>query len=238
MPTKIKCPFHQDKTASLAIYEETNSYFCFGCGATGSSGQLYTQSRPTQVNTHSDRREDLEQAFQYIFGLPKRPFRGLEFHCDATGYYIVWPDLTYYKKRMFDDKEVKYIGAKGHVKPWFWVSKGYSTDVSQVVVLEGEINAISGRRVLSLDFVSPGGSGDFTSKYTREQGLTQLLSYDKILLVADKDAAGAKAVIGLNNLLMEAGKSPKYLLMAKDANQILVEDGKEALRRIFEEALS
>ena len=29
------CPFHDDKTPSLKIYPETNSYHCFGCGATG-----------------------------------------------------------------------------------------------------------------------------------------------------------------------------------------------------------
>ncbi|MEW7278192.1 CHC2 zinc finger domain-containing protein [Aquimarina sp. 2201CG1-2-11] len=29
------CPFHDDKTPSLKIYPETNTYHCFGCGATG-----------------------------------------------------------------------------------------------------------------------------------------------------------------------------------------------------------
>ena len=29
------CPFHDDKTPSLRIYPETNTYHCFGCGKTG-----------------------------------------------------------------------------------------------------------------------------------------------------------------------------------------------------------
>lgn len=27
----IKCPLHQDNTASFKIYEKTNSFYCFGC---------------------------------------------------------------------------------------------------------------------------------------------------------------------------------------------------------------
>ena len=29
------CPFHEDRTPSLVVYEETSSYFCFGCDAGG-----------------------------------------------------------------------------------------------------------------------------------------------------------------------------------------------------------
>lgn len=34
------CPFHQDKTPSLKIYPETNSYHCFGCGKSGDTIQF------------------------------------------------------------------------------------------------------------------------------------------------------------------------------------------------------
>lgn len=30
----IRCPFHEDRTASLALYPN-NSYYCFGCRETG-----------------------------------------------------------------------------------------------------------------------------------------------------------------------------------------------------------
>lgn len=31
----LYCPFHQDDTASLVLYPDTNSFFCFGCGEYG-----------------------------------------------------------------------------------------------------------------------------------------------------------------------------------------------------------
>ena len=31
----IVCPFHQEDTASLKIYPATNTFHCFGCGASG-----------------------------------------------------------------------------------------------------------------------------------------------------------------------------------------------------------
>jgi DNA primase len=32
---KCLCPFHSEKTPSMVIYDETQSFFCFGCGAGG-----------------------------------------------------------------------------------------------------------------------------------------------------------------------------------------------------------
>ena len=29
------CPFHSEKTASCVVYHETESFYCFGCGAGG-----------------------------------------------------------------------------------------------------------------------------------------------------------------------------------------------------------
>ena len=34
------CPFHDDKTPSLKIYPETNTYNCFGCGKSGDTIQF------------------------------------------------------------------------------------------------------------------------------------------------------------------------------------------------------
>ena len=37
----IKCPLHTEKTASLCIYKETNSWHCFGCSEGSDSVDLY-----------------------------------------------------------------------------------------------------------------------------------------------------------------------------------------------------
>lgn len=37
---KAVCPFHREKTASLCIYPETNSFYCFGCGASGDAAEF------------------------------------------------------------------------------------------------------------------------------------------------------------------------------------------------------
>jgi DNA primase len=36
----LVCPFHEDKSPSLKIYTKTNTFHCFGCGATGDSIQF------------------------------------------------------------------------------------------------------------------------------------------------------------------------------------------------------
>lgn len=36
----LKCPFHADKTPSLKVYTDTNTYNCFGCGANGDAIQF------------------------------------------------------------------------------------------------------------------------------------------------------------------------------------------------------
>lgn len=33
---KLCCPFHNEKSPSLVVYLETNSFYCFGCGLGGS----------------------------------------------------------------------------------------------------------------------------------------------------------------------------------------------------------
>jgi DNA primase len=38
---KYLCPLHTEKTASLHIYKENNTWHCFGCGEGGDSISLY-----------------------------------------------------------------------------------------------------------------------------------------------------------------------------------------------------
>ena len=50
---QIKCPFHDDKTPSMKIYPETNTYHCFGCGKTGDQIQFIQDYEKTDTSTSS-----------------------------------------------------------------------------------------------------------------------------------------------------------------------------------------
>lgn len=39
------CPFHGENNPSFAMYEETNSYFCFSCQETGDSYSLIMKTK-------------------------------------------------------------------------------------------------------------------------------------------------------------------------------------------------
>ncbi len=50
--TMIRCPFHSDRTASMAVYPN-NGYHCFGCGAHGVNAidfvmKLYENEEPDE----------------------------------------------------------------------------------------------------------------------------------------------------------------------------------------------
>jgi DNA primase len=41
----ICCPFHDDKTPSMQIYPNTNTFHCFGCGKTGDTIEFIQQKQ-------------------------------------------------------------------------------------------------------------------------------------------------------------------------------------------------
>jgi hypothetical protein len=206
-----------------------NGYKCFGCGARGPLSDLGLAG---EAEIERPPPEDLAAAFDYIASLPVREVRGLLLPCDERSYYIVWPDRDYYKRRFFTSHGSKYIGATGHKKPWFWARGGGST----VVVIEGELNCLSVAEATPYACVSPGGAGDFSSAQAKKN-LPSIIQYDTILVVADADAAGAKAVIDLYGEIAGRGKTAKTLLMPTDANEVLQQRGKEELRQEIERGL-
>ena len=56
----LKCPFHEDKTASLQLYPKTNTYNCFSCGANGDTIQFIQDYEKTT------KYEALKKASQFI----------------------------------------------------------------------------------------------------------------------------------------------------------------------------
>jgi DNA primase len=64
---KICCPFHEEKTPSLVLYPQTNTYHCFGCGQHGDVIHFYAGV------THTDYTKAMHAlAFQYVPGYDRR----------------------------------------------------------------------------------------------------------------------------------------------------------------------
>lgn len=228
---KIKCPYHEDSTASMEVYGDGFAH-CFGCGITVEHEKLgYTGPlREKYV-------ENLEEKFAYINGLPKKEIRGVLLPYDSVSYFIVWPDGSYYNQRYFDLTNGKYKLPSGHQKRLFWAKRQDYRDT--LIIVEGEINALSIALVCPThcSVVCPGGAGDFYSR-TSDKYLDTYMDYARVILVADKDSAGAIAVIQLkSNLLALGARNVTIHLMEVDANDILVKHGTEKLKDEIKKAM-
>lgn len=225
MTKKYPCPHHQEKTPSAVAY--ANSYFSFCCGRSGPLSELGLSPSDRVEITYV---EDIGASIARIKALPKQDIRGFQLHADDRGYYLVWPDLTYYKRRVYGaDASSKYRGPSGHTKPSFKVSEGSGFNL---VLVEGEFNALSlGTLEGAFDVISPGGAGDFYSRSGNANLAIYARRYQRIDIVVDADASGAQAAIEAKAKLVTLGcPDVRIHLVEKDFNQILCDSGKEALR--------
>lgn len=228
MSRRILCRWHEDRTPSMYLYP--NGGYCFSCGKNATLEEI---GREAPYAPEEREPEDLTPAIAYIESLPLRPWRGLEVPMDEDSAYILWPDRSFYKRRLLFNEKVRYLGPAGHKAPWLWAR----CEGGACIVVEGEVNALSVALACpNLAVVSPTGSGGFTKK-NAQNSLTKVCSFDKVLIVADADAAGAKAIIELYGEL--AGRVPviRTLLMPIDSNDVLTQHGKDELRKIIESAI-
>jgi len=224
MSKKYLCPKHEEKTPSANAYAD--GYHCFGCGARGPLSEL---GLPAGERIEITYVEDIAASINRIRALPKQEIRGFSLHADDRGYYLLWSDSSYYKRRVYGaEASSKYRGPSGHSKPPFIVSEGSD---ARLVLIEGEFNALSfGTLEGTSTVVSPGGAGDFYSR-GNSRYLADYARYGQVDLVVDADAAGAAAAIETKAKLITLGcPEVKIHLVDKDFNDILVQDGKEALR--------
>lgn len=234
MREKIICPYHSvggrpESTPSLVIYD--SHFHCFSCSAHGPLSQLGMKQIPEESKEPP---ENIDESLYRINNLELRKIRGLPFRSDADEYYIVWPYGKFYKARKHQgDAEPRYRCPRGVPKPLLVLYPGKRA----CIIVEGEINAISLAQVVdSADgytIVSPGSASEFASK----KYLPEYASYSKIVVVADKDRAGAAAIIKLKPLLLKTTRDVTHVLVDKDFNDRLVQDGQEKLRAFVEENL-
>lgn len=225
--SKILCPFHQEDTPSLEIYSD--GYKCFGCGAQGSLKHLEQVGVEGVTAPPKVPPEDIKASLQEIKKFPKKSLRGFDFPSDDQGFYIMWPNNEFYKKRLFSPgKKGKYIGPRGHKPPLFYIKRGSNT----LYLVEGEINALSvAKAIPTVDVCSPGGTSQFD-----EDALTLCVNYDTVVLVVDKDPAGIIAYIQISSKLVARGINTYRILMSEDANEVLMAYGEKELQKRLADA--
>lgn len=229
MTKKYHCPHHEERTPSAVAY--ANSYYSFCCGRSGPLSDLGLSPGERIEITYV---EDIASSIARIESLPRQEIRGFKLHADDRGYYLVWPDKSYYKRRIYDaDSGNKYRGPSGHKKPPFLAQRG-SGYWQPLVLVEGEFNALSLSclEIHNISIVSPGGAGDFYSK-TGDASMRkdEYFRHSEVLVVVDSDAAGAQAAIETKARLITLGCSNvKIHLMDVDFNDIHTKCGLGALR--------
>lgn len=138
------CPFHTEKTPSFVVYRETQSYYCFGCGA---GGDAITFVKNIE-------RLDYVEAVRYLcervgMNMPMDPVddqynklrrRCFEANREAAKFFYSRliseegaPAREYLKKRRLTDETVKHFGLGYAPDRWdsllkYLRSKGYRDD--------------------------------------------------------------------------------------------------------------
>lgn len=213
---KILCKYHNDKVPSMEIYPDGG--YCFVCGVFVPIDELGVEPSERKPPT------DIPKMVSYIDSLPSRRFRGIILPHDNDGFYIVWPDRSFYKKRMFDGP-IRYTGPRGHRAP-LMVIPGNKT----LVIVEGEMNALSlGNQK---ETVVTSGSATELMKH-----LSYYLTFDKILCIMDKDVPGVAHGLELKDRMVRNSKKFKLIARETDYNDVLVKEGKEGLQKEFQKDL-
>lgn len=229
---KILCPWHREETPSCHVYSD--GYKCFGCGKAGPLSDLPEGEYHASAEKAPKYVEDVASSIAKIQTYPRCTIRGLSLYDTTDSYYLVWPEGQYYIRRYKESVagKSKYKCPAGVPRP-LYVAR-HAPDRNILVIVEGELNAASiGLACGDISVVSPGSAGDFYSAGGRGH-LGYYRAYPSIYLLVDKDAAGAAAAIELKSLLMKTNPATYIHLMEQDANDILVQHGKEKLKETIE----
>lgn len=219
------CPHHEEKSPSAVAY--SNGYFSFCCGKHGPLTELGLDPGQRIEVTYV---EDVAVSIAAIRRLPKRTIRGFDLHYTHNGFYLLWPDFSYYKFRLDNAPSGnKYRGPSGVKKAPYEVPGNAGSET--VVLVEGEFNAMTLALLdLPVRIISPGGAGDFYSK-GNEKLLTLVSAYSTVYIIVDDDAAGAQAAIEAKSRILVANKhcDVKIKLLKEDFNDTYVRQGREGL---------
>ncbi len=211
----------------MEVYSDGS--YCFSCGfSTNSIKDLKYESKP---------KENIEEVISYVKSLPTKLIRGLLLPYDDQGFYILWPDLSFYKKRLFEGKS-RYLGPRGHRAPLLKlgqsgvVSGQNMSQLNKILVTEGELNSMSAALVYPGVILSPGAASNFMS-YSNEY----LTTKGDFTIVVDKDIPGVVAGLKLKEFLIKNKRRVSLVPVEKDYNQILQDSGQEAVAKALAQDL-
>ena len=203
----IKCIFHKEKTASLTLYKNTGSFFCFGCSQGGDVLDLVQKqlncSFPQAIKWLDPTLEinpeiNFDDAKKYIkeHGINNESFS--KFDLCYTKRWIngkAYPSIKFntpggYKSRIFGLEGEKYRFVPGGRRSLYKTGG----DPKIAIITEGEFDAIRTWQETQYSCFSPtGGVSDFKDKYVLE-----LVGFELIVVAYDNDDPGkdgAKATI-------------------------------------------
>lgn len=219
--SNIPCPFHDDSTPSLAVYPD-GKYYCFGCQKAGPVSDLGLDVPITKEKYV----EPIEEKLAYIQDLPIREIRGVSLRCDADSYYILYPSGDYFVSRYFSPASAgqKYRCPSGWVKPLYTLPG----PPDRLLIVEGQLNALSCHTSgYPATITSPGGTGDFKDV----NHLPFYRKYSNITIIVDNDGPGAIAGLALSKMLIAPERAVNIALFEPDANDVLVNYGKDELKK-------
>ncbi|MDR2524849.1 MAG: DNA primase [Oscillospiraceae bacterium] len=115
------CPFHNERTPSFAVYPDTNSFFCFGCGAAGDAISFLMRTERLDyveaVKLLADRLGLQLPEEHYDDSLSKRRQRILAANREAARFYHAQlgepqgaAGLEYWRKRGLSGKTIRRFG--------------------------------------------------------------------------------------------------------------------------------
>lgn len=212
---KVLCPYHADNDPSMEVYPD-GSRHCFVCWK-HDVGQVEAEYIPEAKEP-----EDLEKSLEYIRSLPYKKVREITLKSNNLGYFVVWPKGDYYKYRSYNG-EPRYRAPRGHSQPLF--SFTAVNGATSLVIVEGELNALSLVESCIAAIVSPGPAGNFISH--KNELITIAKQYSNVLVWADADGPGIKAIWEIAPYIKDCITHISH----QDANDILQSHGVGGLQK-------
>lgn len=171
------CPFHSEKTASLAVQSDDNFFHCFGCGR---SGNIYTWIQLTEHLT-------FDQAVQKVANITNSDVNDY-IESESMSFYKLLNRLNN-KKRTMVERTILNIDTDYNQKykneiPQEWLDEGISAETMKKY--EIRIDPYSNRIVYPVrdaNFQMIGVKGRTRFKDYKELGIMKYMNYNKLKIL-------------------------------------------------------